>query len=65
MSTTGYVSDRKSRDGKIPCKHNFPLLVRNVEDGKQAQCLKCRALGPARPNSDAARKALLVLGAKE
>jgi len=65
LFTTGYVSDRIRSTNKGRCKHSFPILVVNVEGGKQARCLGCQALGPVRVNSEAARKALLVLGARE
>lgn len=62
---TGYVSDRIRRGNKGRCEHISPILVVDVEGGKQAQCLKCLERGPVRVNSEAARKALLVLGARD
>ena len=47
------------------CDHNYPIVVRAAEEDKphrrrRAQCLGCKKLGPAREDSQSARKALLL-----
>jgi hypothetical protein len=46
------------------CSHNGFLLVEPVEGGCEACCALCGTVGPVRYTSEAARKALLVLGAR-
>jgi hypothetical protein len=47
----------------IWCYHNYPTLVTPTEMGRyHARCLACLTVGPERPSSEAARKALQILG---
>jgi hypothetical protein len=48
------------------CEHDKSILVNNTPSGSYyARCLGCLAIGPESWDSDAARKALIVLGAKQ
>ena len=54
-----------ARPAKVErCAHNGFLLVEPVEGGCEARCALCGTVGPVRYTSEAARKALLVLGAR-
>lgn len=56
---------RGRRAGKRSgCSHFATTLIPS-ELGYHARCRHCESLGPGRPNPEAARKALLVLGARE
>jgi hypothetical protein len=46
------------------CAHNGFLLVVPVDGGCAVRCALCGKLGPVRDTAEAARKALLVLGAR-
>ena len=46
------------------CVHNGFLLVEPVDGGCAVRCALCGKLGPVRDTAEAARKALLVLGAR-
>jgi hypothetical protein len=46
------------------CAHNGFLLVEPVDGGCAVRCVLCGTVGPARNTAEAARKALLVLGAR-
>jgi len=46
------------------CAHNGFLLVEPADGGCAVRCALCGTLGPVRDTSEAARKALLVLGAQ-
>ena len=46
------------------CSHTGFLVVEPVEGGCAARCALCGTAGPVRYTSEAARKALLVLGAR-
>jgi hypothetical protein len=44
--------------------HDKPIMVNATQTGSYyARCLACLQVGPERPSSNAARQALLVLGA--
>jgi hypothetical protein len=50
--------------GAYWCEHNKPMLVTRSERGSYyARCLACLEIGPERTSSEAARQALLLLGA--
>jgi hypothetical protein len=46
------------------CAHNGFLLVEPADGGCAVRCVLCGMAGPVRDTSEAARKALLVLGAR-
>ena len=46
------------------CSHNGFLLVEPVDGGCAVRCVLCGTVGPIRSTAEAARKALLVLGAR-
>ena len=46
------------------CDHRFPILVHFLGDGRRcARCLACKTIGPERSKPEAAREALLFIGA--
>jgi hypothetical protein len=47
------------------CDHKGPALVERVEGGYIMCCILCQKVGPVRITPEAARKALLVLGARD
>jgi hypothetical protein len=47
-----------------PCAHNGFLLVEPMDGCCAVRCVLCGTVGPVRSNAEAARKALLVLGAR-
>ena len=47
------------------CDHSGPTMVEHKESGYAMQCMTCRRVGPVRSTPEAARKALLVLGARD
>ncbi len=47
------------------CDHSGPTRVERTEGGYVIQCVSCRKVGPMRRTPEAARKALLVLGARD
>jgi hypothetical protein len=51
--------------GNLWCTHEYPILLNDTEDGYYARCLRCLTIGPERPFKEAARRALVVLGARE
>lgn len=53
---------RGTRSGKPRCEHDYPMLVVGADTGYYARCLRCLTAGPERPNGEAARQALRVLG---
>jgi len=46
------------------CAHNSFLLVESVDGGCAVRCVLCGTVGPVRKTAETARKALLVLGAR-
>jgi hypothetical protein len=50
--------------GNPRCEHDAPIVVTPTETGYYARCLRCQELGPERPNSEAARRALVVRGSR-
>ena len=46
------------------CAHNGLLLVEPVDGGCAVRCVLCGVVGPVRKTAETARKALLVLGAR-
>ncbi len=46
------------------CAHNGFLLVEPVDGGCAVRCVLCGTVGPVRNTAETARKALLVLGAR-
>lgn len=46
------------------CDHSGPAMVERVDGGYAMRCVACRETGPVRRTPEAARKALLVLGAR-
>jgi hypothetical protein len=46
------------------CAHNGFLLVEPVDGGCAVRCVLCGMVGPVRNTAETARKALLVLGAR-
>jgi hypothetical protein len=46
------------------CVHNGFLSIEPTDGGCAARCSLCGTIGPVRDTSEAARKALLVLGAR-
>ena len=47
------------------CDHSGPIEVERVEGCYRAWCTVCGKTGPARKTPEAARKALVVLGARD
>jgi hypothetical protein len=48
------------------CEHDKPILVNNTQSGSYyGRCLGCLAIGPESKDTDAARRALIGLGAKQ
>jgi hypothetical protein len=47
------------------CDHSGPTMVERTEGGYAMRCMTCRRVGPVRRTPEAARKALLVLGARD
>ena len=47
-----------------PCAHNGFLLIEAVDGGCAVRCVLCGTVGPVRDTAETARKALLVLGAR-
>jgi hypothetical protein len=47
------------------CDHSGPTEVERTEGGYTMRCITCRKVGPVRKTPEAARKALLVLGARD
>jgi hypothetical protein len=47
------------------CDHSGPTMVERTEGGYTMVCIVCRKVGPVRRTPEAARKALLVLGARD
>jgi hypothetical protein len=47
------------------CDHSGPAMVERTVGGYTMRCLTCRKVGPVRRTPEAARKALLVLGARD
>lgn len=67
-ATKPFKTQRMS-PGTTPCSHDYPMLVNRTSTGHSysyyyARCIRCLAVGPERPSSEAARKALVVLGAR-
>ena len=48
-----------------PCEHRSLAAVELTERGYRLRCAVCGKVGPARKTPEAARKALLVLGARD
>ena len=46
------------------CAHNGFLLIEPVDGGCAVRCVLCGMVGPVRRTAETARKALLVLGAR-
>jgi hypothetical protein len=47
------------------CEHDYPMLANPTGTGSYyARCLRCLAIGPERASSEAARQALLMMGAR-
>jgi hypothetical protein len=63
MSKQDLMKRRRARPALV-CSHEGYLTVVATRMGYHARCLKCDALGPSRPNLEAAQQALLVLGAR-
>ena len=62
----GSLRARGTSPEVIACDHDYPMLATPTETGRYyARCLACLAVGPERPSSDTARKALRVLGAAD
>jgi len=57
----GRFTGRPATAGR--CAHNGFLLVEPAEAGYAVRCVLCGTVGPVRKAAEAARKALLVLGA--
>ncbi len=47
------------------CDHSGPTTVERTDGGYAVRCMTCRRVGPVRRTPEAARKALLVLGARD
>lgn len=47
------------------CDHSGPTMVERTGGGYAMRCTTCRKAGPVRRTPEAARKALLVLGARD
>ena len=47
------------------CDHSGPTVIERTEGGYTMRCITCRKVGPVRKTPEAARKALLVLGARD
>jgi hypothetical protein len=47
------------------CDHKGPAFIERVEGGYIMCCILCQKVGPLRTTPEAARKALLVLGARD
>ena len=56
------ASMSRPQDG---CDHSGPTEVERAEGCYSARCTACGKTGPARKTPDAARKALVVLGARD
>jgi hypothetical protein len=63
-STEPWANVWGERYGNLRCTHEYPILVSNTEGGYYARCLRCLTIGPKRPRKEAARWALLVMGAR-
>jgi hypothetical protein len=46
------------------CNHSGPAIAERTKGGYTVRCMVCQTVGPARTSPEAARKALLVLGAR-
>jgi hypothetical protein len=64
-STEPSGAERGEWYGNPWCTHEYPILVTDTEAGYYGRCLRCLTIGPERPFKEAARHALLVLGARE
>jgi hypothetical protein len=64
-STEPSAHERGEMYGNLWCTHEYPILVSDTEAGYYARCLRCLTIGPERPLKEAARRALLVLGARD
>jgi hypothetical protein len=54
-----------TRPANPRCRHDDLVLAIDPETGRYyARCRRCLLAGPKRPSGEAARKALLVLGAR-
>ena len=58
-------NERSEWYGNPWCTHEYPILLNDTEAGYYARCLRCLTIGPERPLKEAARRALLVLGARD
>jgi len=57
------MGERSTRSGR--CEHRSLTGVELTEGGYRLRCAICGKAGPARKTPEAARKALLVLGARD
>jgi hypothetical protein len=58
------LKERGTSPRVIACHHDYPMLATPTETGRYyARCLACLTVGPERPSSNTAPKALRVLGA--
>jgi hypothetical protein len=60
----GHSIERGVRPGDPQCDHDKPMVIEKTDVGQRyARCLCCQAIGPQRPNPQAARQALQEWGA--
>jgi hypothetical protein len=65
LKGTQSATARGTRPANPPCRHDDLVLAIDPETGRYyARCRRCLLAGPERPSGEAARKALLVLGAR-
>jgi hypothetical protein len=57
------MGERSTRSDR--CEHRSLTAVELTEGGYRLRCAVCGKAGPARKTPEAARKALLVLGARD
>ena len=59
------TSTWEGRQRNLQCEHDYPMLVVETKAGYYARCIGCLTTGPERLSSEAARKALRVLGVRD
>jgi hypothetical protein len=65
LRETQPATARGTRPSEHRCRHDYLVLAIDTETGRYyARCRRCLLAGPERPSGEAARKALLVLGAR-
>ena len=64
LATADLQQTPREREGSTllleGCDHDYPIVVMATEEGKHAQCLGCKKIGPTSEDSEIARGALLT-----